>query len=1665
MSLTTKNQLLIAFKKLVGKAHTNSQFGSANESVASSVQLDSSTIFSQPIPSAPSSSLYSITNNVVEKIQFSLASISLAQYTAVGAAGGGITMDGDGAPGQGTFSNGIHAYSLKLPNDYEVSSSNPKKGTSVYVNGQSLTASNGLLQIVPEKYGSSYPASVSSSTGILAALDEEDYILDPYAGILFVQDINRVPTSVTAYVYIGDYLNQTVSGTTAQFTTITGSTITGSNAIFNTVTASFTGSGAGLFNLTASGINNFTADVRNRFSAGTGIVINAGVISASNVPNTSLQNSSINLNGTNLSLGGTGSVGIIREIQAGANIGITGGTSATASISLSSSLTGLGSISATTITASVISASSYLGITAGATPGGPNQSVQFNSGSSLSGSSNLIYNFTTNTLSGTTAQFTIITGSHSGSGAGLFNLTASGINNFITDVRGQFSAGTGITINSGVISASNIPNTALQNNSITIGSTNIALGGTSTILTGITSLTASNAFFQGDVRINGTASIAFLQTINEQSLKIGDKYIFILSGGVDHPTLDGSGIQWGSGAIGDITQDEFGSMAHVRYNGIKDKISIFPGLYVSGATGTEISGGLIVTGSTFLQTLSGTTAQFISITGAFNGNGSGITNIPNASLTNSSITVGSTSIALGNTATTIQGLTVITGSTVTGSTALFTTITGSHSGSGAGLFNLTASGISNFTNDVRGQFSAGTNITIVSGVISSTASGSGGGTPGGTNTTVQFNSGSTFSGSTNLVYDYTTNTLSGTTAQFTTITASNFLIYGTASLFTNPQAAYLVYSSGSDKLVAYPGLIVSGNLTASIGQFTIVSGTTAQFTTITGSTVTGSTALFGIVTASFTGSGAGLFNVTASGISNFTSDVRAQFSAGTGITINSGVISASNISNTSLQNSSISINGTNISLGGTGSVGIIREIQAGTNIGITGGTSTTASISLSSSLTGLTSVSATTISGTTVTGSTALFTTITGSHSGSGAGLFNLTASGISNFTADVRGQFTAGTNITIVGGVISSTASGSGGTGSATPGGTNTTVQFNSGSTFSGSTNLIYNYTTNVLSGTTSQFTIITGSIVTGSTARFTTISGTNANISNNMFVGSTITATNIDSTTLDVIGDTNLDNTTIRTGGESFGTLTVGTIGTATEGGIVLIAQDANDVAINYDGDYKVGIDKSDGDNFKISYGQPTSYGLGTINGGAQLGTNDILIISKEVSGSVGIGTSGSLTEKLIVSGNIKATGTGIISGTTAQFTTITGSHTGSGAGLFNLTASGISNFTNDVRGQFSAGTNITIVSGVISSTASGSGGATGSVTSVSVVSANGLAGTVANPTTTPAITLSTSITGLLKGNGTAISAATAGTDYAPAGNYVTTDTVQTITAEKVISVNTAAAALRITQTGAGEALRVEDETNPDSTPFVINASGNVGIGTSSPSQKLTVSGNLSIAEGSQIFAGFGSTSKPSYSFDPSEGGTGLGLTSLAPHDIDFICDGTVRMQIKNFPAEIELLDSLKVTGTGIISGTIGQFTAITGSFSGSGANITSITASNITNFTNDVRGQFTAGTNVSIVGGVISAAGGGGGGNLSTLIVSGNYLLQSIDAYIFTSGTLTLTIPSAIGSAGKLYYIKNISTGTITLTGSLSQTIDGYTDIVIEDKNTMLGLASDGANWTIF
>ena len=96
-------------------------------------------------------------------------------------------------------------------------------------------------------------------------------------------------------------------------------------------------------------------------------------------------------------------------------------------------------------------------------------------------------------------------------------------------------------------------------------------------------------------------------------------------------------------------------------------------------------------------------------------------------------------------------------------------------------------------------------------------------------------------------------------------------------------------------------------------------------------------------------------------------------------------------------------------------------------------------------------------------------------------------------------------------------------------------------------------------------------------------------------------------------------------------------------------------------------------------------------------------------------------------------------------------------------------------------------------------------GGVSTVSVVSANGFAGSVATATTTPAITLSTSVTGILKGNGTSISAATSGTDYAPGTSALATGILKSTTSTGALAIASAGDFPTLNQNTTGTAVNV--------------------------------------------------------------------------------------------------------------------------------------------------------------------------------------------------------------------------------------------------------------------
>lgn len=72
-------------------------------------------------------------------------------------------------------------------------------------------------------------------------------------------------------------------------------------------------------------------------------------------------------------------------------------------------------------------------------------------------------------------------------------------------------------------------------------------------------------------------------------------------------------------------------------------------------------------------------------------------------------------------------------------------------------------------------------------------------------------------------------------------------------------------------------------------------------------------------------------------------------------------------------------------------------------------------------------------------------------------------------------------------------------------------------------------------------------------------------------------------------------------------------------------------------------------------------------------------------------------------------------------------------------------------------------------------------------------------------------------------------------------------------------------------------------------------------------------------------------------------------------------------------------------------------------------------------------------------------------------------SDDIICVTSGTFTVTLPTAVGCRGSKFTIKNMGTGVVTVDGDGSETIDGIASQQLTQWDSM-DVVSDGANWFI-
>jgi hypothetical protein len=264
--------------------------------------------------------------------------------------------------------------------------------------------------------------------------------------------------------------------------------------------------------------------------------------------------------------------------------------------------------------------------------------------------------------------------------------------------------------------------------------------------------------------------------------------------------------------------------------------------------------------------------------------------------------------------------------------------------------------------------------------------------------------------------------------------------------------------------------------------------------------------------------------------------------------------------------------------------------------------------------------------------------------------------------------------------------------------------------------------------------------------------------------------------------------------------------------------------------------------------SYGSASSVPNYTVNAQGQLtnaANTPIAISYTAVSGLAASATTDTTNASNITSGTLPTarlsgsytgiTGVGTVTAGTWNASTIGVPYGGTGLTTYTtgdlIYASGASTLA-----KLGAGTNgyqLTMVAGVPAWSASSdvttfSAGTTGLTPSTATGGAVTLAGTlnVANGGTGLS---SVTASRIPYGNGTGALQTSA--------NLTFDGTTLTNTGNAVISDSSANAALRITQTGAGNALLVEDSANPDATPFVVTAAGDVGVGTTAPGVKLDV------------------------------------------------------------------------------------------------------------------------------------------------------------------------------------------------------------------------------------
>jgi hypothetical protein len=296
-----------------------------------------------------------------------------------------------------------------------------------------------------------------------------------------------IDSSVVTLNGVQTLTNKTISGSSNTLTNIGNSSLTNNSVTFNGTTVALGGSGTitatasnaltigtGLTGTSYNGSTPVTIAIDSTVATLTGAQtltnksISGSTNTLSNIGNASLTNSAVTVNGTAISLGGSGTVTAVNPNA----------------LTIGTGLTGTSYSGASAVTIAIDSTVATL------------TGAQTLTNKSMSGASNTFTNIPNTALSNSTISgvslgsnlnaLTIGTGltgtSYNGSGA-----VTVAIDSTVATLTGTQTL-TNKSISGSTNTLTNIPNSALTNSSVTIGTTTIALGASSLTLGGLTSV-------------------------------------------------------------------------------------------------------------------------------------------------------------------------------------------------------------------------------------------------------------------------------------------------------------------------------------------------------------------------------------------------------------------------------------------------------------------------------------------------------------------------------------------------------------------------------------------------------------------------------------------------------------------------------------------------------------------------------------------------------------------------------------------------------------------------------------------------------------------------------------------------------------------------------------------------------------------------------------------------------------------------------------------------------------------------------------------------------------------------------------------------------------------------------------------------------------------------